>query len=57
MPFDRTLTALAYGLREVSCEKPGLEDIFMAATKRSWEQIRETEGGAQHSDSDREVVE
>ena len=47
----------AYGLREVSCEKPGLEDIFMAATKRSWEQIRETEGGAQHSDSDREVVE
>ncbi len=28
----------AFGLREVACQKPSLEDVFMSATRRSWEQ-------------------
>ena len=29
------------GLREVSRREPGLEEIFMAATRRSWDETRE----------------
>ena len=31
----------AFGLREVYHKKPSLEEIFMAATRRSWEQTSE----------------
>lgn len=30
-----------YGLREVFFKKPSLEEIFMAATRRSWERVEE----------------
>jgi len=30
-----------YALKEVACHKPSLEEVFMAATRKSWTQVRE----------------